>query len=325
MRAVPGRLPVNGREWAWELKWGGIRALAAVGANGFELIGHDGELITQRYPEPGELADMVAHRRMVLDGEIVSVNDTGGVEHGLLRSRERVSRPRAALLRRAPVSYHAFDLLRLDGHDLTGESYLTRRKLLASLGLSQSSAVRVPPHYREWHGPRLLDVAREHGVEGVVAKHLSSHYHPGRQSDHWIELSLLRGCEAVIGGWLPETTDGAGTVRSVLLGVYDEAGRLTYIGNVGSGFSDTSRRALSKLLREISDNSCPFATRVPDSHARQARWVRPVFVCDVNYRAISASGRLHRPSWRGLRADIDPRDRSRLGSLRLNLHDSWRR
>lgn len=303
MTAIPGRLPVHKHGWAWEMRWAGVRALAVVDADGLTLRDSGGRPITDAYPDLAALADRVGRRRLVLDGVI------GGYQ-----PQDGPKRARAAC-------YRVFDVLALDGQDLTGESYLTRRTLLASLDLDRPPAVQVPPHYRDLAGPDLASLARRHGVDGIVGKRLSSPYQPGRRSQHWIELALLRGCEAVIGGWIPGHDDEHDRLDSVLLGVYDQARRLVYIGRVGTGFTNASRRALRSALQSIPEDECPFDAGVPSVHIRRSRWVRPTLVADVNYRAITPDGRLHQPSWRGIRTDIDPQDPIWSGSLRLQLQD----
>lgn len=295
MRAVPGRLPVHKQGWAWELKSAGVRALAAFDDGGVTLLGPGGRPVAAAQPALAAMARPLGGRRMVLDGVVTSL---GG---------------------RAPVSYRAFDILCLDGQDLTGESYLLRRKLLASLALDRLPGVEVPPSYRDLSATQLAQLARDHGVEGIVGKRLASPYRLGRESEDWIELVLLRGCEAVIGGWLPERGGGEDRLGSVLLGVYDQARRLVYIGRVSTGFTQASRRAVRAVLRELARDECPFGAPLPAGESRFARWVHPTLVAEVGYRAIGAGGRLERPSWRGLRTDIDPHDPVWRGSLRLQL------
>lgn len=293
MTAVAGRLPVNQRGWAWELKQSGVRALAVLDEHGLRWQGRDSAPAPGSHPALARMADDLGGRKLVLDGVISPPRDK--------------------------PSYRAFDVLRIDGHDLTAEPYAVRRKLLRSLGLSRSPVIEILPSHRGLGPAQLAQLARQHDAAGIVGKHLASPYRPGQASQDWIELDLLRGCEAVIGGWQPSQDHEPDHVGAVLLGVYTQARQLVYIGRVHSGFTDASRRALASVLEELATDSCPFTGRGPTGRDRNARWVRPTLIADVNYRAITADGRLRQPTWRGLRTDIDPRDQAWSGSLRLRL------
>ncbi|WP_167753934.1 ATP-dependent DNA ligase [Amycolatopsis nivea] len=294
---MPGRLPVNQRGWAWELKQPGSRTLAVIDGDAVDLLGPEGEPVTGAYPALARLARDLGGRRMVLDGVLAD-----GCRQ---------------VCRNGPC-YRVFDLLSVDGQDLVAEPYLVRRRLLASLALTRSAIVEVPPHHQELTPAQLAQLAREHDAPGIIGKHLTSPYQPGHASPDWVELDLLRGCEAVIGGWQPDPADTE-RLESVLLGVYDEAQRLVHIGRVGKGFTDASRRALGSILNELSTDTCPFARRPPASNRNRPRWVTPTLVADIDYRAIDHNGQLRRASWRGLRTDIDPHDPIWSGSLRLQL------
>ncbi|NKQ56058.1 hypothetical protein HFP15_24565 [Amycolatopsis sp. K13G38] len=293
MRAVPGRLPINQRGWAWELKQHGVRALAVLDAGGLALLAADGAPLPRDYPGLTRLADDLGGRRMVLDGVI-----SGGSR----RSR-----------------YHAFDVLSVDGQKLVDEPYVVRRKLLTSLALTRSPVIDVAASHRNLAPAQLAQLARVHKATGIIGKRLAAPYRPGHDSPDWVELDLLRGCEAVIGGWLPAEDDADDGVRSLLLGVYDAVGRLVYIGRVATGFTNASRRALGSILGELVTERCPFGDRPPASGRERPRWVRPTLVADVDYRAIGHDGLIRQPSWRGLRTDVDPRDPAWSGSLRLQL------
>ncbi|HWD01663.1 MAG TPA: hypothetical protein VG674_04255 [Amycolatopsis sp.] len=297
MTATPGRLPVSQRGWAWELKQPGNRALAVLDGEAVHLLGAEGEPVTGAYPALTRLARDLAGRRMVLDGVIAD-----GCRQ---------------VCRNGPC-YRVFDLLSVDGQDLVTEPYLVRRRLLASLALTRSAVVEVPPHHQDLTPAQLAQLAREHNAPGIIGKNLASPYQPGHASPDWIELDLLRGCEAVIGGWQPDPADTE-RPESVLLGVYDAAQRLVYIGRVAKGFTGASRRALGSILNELAADTCPFARPPAIGTRNRPRWVRPTLVADVNYRAIDRTGQLRQASWRGLRTDIDPRDPVRSGSLRLHL------
>lgn len=266
------------------------------------LLSRNNNPLAPSFPELAALGELLGGRECVLDGEIVCLVD-GRPDFGALQKRMHLQRPSQHLLARLPATYIAFDLLELDGDDLTGLDYRTRRGLLASLGLS-SGVVQVPPHYEDLSIAQLLDTAEQHGLEGVLAKRLASQYRPGR-SPEWIKIPLRRACDAVIGGWQPGRRSLSGTVGALLLGAHTEDHRLAFLGHVASGLTRAHRAALDEGLPPLETPECPFTPPPPVEHARGARWVQPLVVVEVNYRELTRDGRLRAPSWRGIRTDID--------------------
>jgi bifunctional non-homologous end joining protein LigD len=153
-----------------------------------------------------------------------------------------------------------------------------------------------------------MRTAREQGLEGVVAKRLDSAYQPGRRSPSWVKTPLNQTQEVIICGWKPGGGRRAGTLGSLLLGAYDAAGKLVYLGGVGTGFTARMLDDLLTRLRPLRRDDPPFAAALPRADARDANWVRPSLVGEVEYRNRTPDGRLRHPSWRGLRADKEPRE-----------------
>ena len=190
--------PPTGTGWAFELKWDGMRGNAALEDGQLRLtarprrVNRPGSNVTDTYPELGVLRELTGGRSMVLDGEIVALAD-GRPSFRALQRRMN-ARPTALRLRDLPVSYYVFDLLSLDGELVTSRPYSERRALLSGLGLpvtAEDPAVRVvvPAYWTDIDGGDLLAAAREHGLEGIVAKELGSLYRPGR-SRHWVKTRL---------------------------------------------------------------------------------------------------------------------------------------
>jgi bifunctional non-homologous end joining protein LigD len=207
------------------------------------------------------------------------------------------------LAQHTPVVFLAFDVLHLDGHPTIGLRYTQRRELLESLGLAGPHWA-APPYF-PGGGAEALAASRDQGLEGVVAKRLDSGYEPGRRSPAWIKVKHVRSQTVVVGGWKPGQGRRAGGVGSLLLGVQGEDG-LEFAGHVGTGFTDRALHDLGARLKRIERRTSPFATEVPRQHARGARWVSPKLVGEVVFAEWTRDGRLRAPSWRGLRADIDP-------------------
>ncbi|HKS51330.1 MAG TPA: non-homologous end-joining DNA ligase [Pseudonocardiaceae bacterium] len=293
MLPVAGPLPV-GPGWAFEFSWDGIRALACAQPDGTELFSVRHRAITAAYPELGAFA---VGRRMLLDGKIVALDSCGRPSFGQLQRRMNVQRPTSIMLRRSPVTYYAFDLLSLDGQPTVELPYQRRRELLEDLGFSEGPVV-APPCFVETDGQTVLDTAAQHGLHGVIAKRVESTYQQGR-SRNWVQTTLRQTQEVIIGGWLPERRRAA-SVGALLVGVPTEAG-LHYVGQVGTGFTEATRRELLDQLVGLTVPDSPFTDLVPSGTDRRVHWVAPRLLGEVSYRQWTAHGRLGHPTWRGLR------------------------
>ena len=297
MKAILGDLP-SGDDWAFELKWDGVRLQAACDRT-LVLRSISGREVTSTYPELASLPEAVG-LPAVLDGEVV-VFEGDRPSFGRLQHRMHVSRPTPAIVAEHPAVYMLFDLLALDGRSLLDVPYESRRHLLTQV-LEDGPSWRIPPEVRG-DGGDLLRLAEARGLEGVVAKRLSSTYHPGTRTREWIKVKIRRQQEFVVGGWLPGHGKLDGRIGSLLLGVYEE-GVLHFVGAVGSGLADSDREQLIPVLTPIKD--CPFAER--PQLDRPPVWVAPEPVVEVEYGSWPADGLLRHPVYLGLRPDHSPRD-----------------
>jgi bifunctional non-homologous end joining protein LigD len=203
-----------------------------------------------------------------------------------------------------PVTYLVFDLLSWDGEDLLNRPYVERRERLESLGLAGHRWVATP--WFRGGGADVRAASEENGLEGVVAKRLTSPYRPGLRSPDWRKIKNVRTQAVVVGGWRPGQGRRAGGVGSLLFGVPDDEGRLIYSGHVGTGFTDEFLRELKRMLTLRSTS--PFHGALPREVTRDAHWVEPDLVGEVAYAVWTADGRLRHPSWRGVREDLEPDD-----------------
>jgi bifunctional non-homologous end joining protein LigD len=306
MLARSGDLPPGDGGWAYEMKWDGLRALAYVSDGRARLLSRTGQDITRDYPELAGLGAALGGRQAVLDGEIVALGGDGWPDFELLQQRMN-ARPGPAyqrLLSDVPVTYLAFDLLHLDGRPLLDEPYLQRRARLSALGLT-GARWQTPPSFTTEAGADVQAVSVQHGLEGIVAKRLTSRYEPGKRTGSWRKIKNVRRQEVVVGGWKPGEGNRAGQIGSLLIGVQAAAG-LAYAGHVGTGFSQQTLRMLGELLAPLRRGTSPFATPVPPEHARPAVWVEPSVVIEVGFAGWTKAGRMRAPTYRGLRADKDP-------------------
>ncbi|MEU9222362.1 ATP-dependent DNA ligase [Streptomyces sp. NPDC048376] len=308
MLATPGALPSAGQDarWAYETKQDGQRVVVYLPGDGSVLLrARSGQDITAAYPELAPLATALGATGAVLDGEVLALDEGGRADFQLLQSRMGLAHaPGRAAHRAAKVPVHLvlFDALHLAGRSLLRLPYTGRRERLTDLGLSGPSW--STPAALVGHGEQALRATREHGLEGLVCKRLDSVYEPGVRSRAWIKIRNMRSEDVVVGGWLPGKGRLGGLPGAVLVG-QRAAGRLRYVGGVGTGWSAGERAELAALLAAAASDVCPFdpVPRVPGAH-----WVVPRLVGEVRYSTRTREGMLRQPSWLRLRPDLAPEE-----------------
>jgi bifunctional non-homologous end joining protein LigD len=302
MATLRDELPTDDDAWGYELKWDGVRAVVHIEGGRAKAFSRNDIDITATYPELRTMADSMGATQAVLDGELVALDDDGRPSFERLQPRMHVKGESQVrrLVSSVPVTFFAFDVLHLDGRSTLDLRYEERRELLESLEL-EGKRWQTPP---AWFGDgaSVLAAAKEQGLEGVVAKRLDSVYRPGRRADTWVKVKNLRTQEVVVGGWRPGAGSRAGTIGSLLLGVPGKDG-LTYVGKVGTGFTQASLSALQRQLKPLEVDRSPFAGTLPAADAKAAHWVSPEVVGEVRFSEWTRDGRLRHPAWRGLRPD----------------------
>lgn len=292
--------------WA-EVKWDGIRALGTWSDGRMRLHARRGTDITARYPElTSDGAPFLPATDAVVDGEIVAFDRAGLPSFSLLQHRMHLTRAREIEREvvRTPIMYMLFDLLRLDGHDLTGLPLHQRRTLLDDLIADLDAPVQVPPVFDDVDA--ALEASDAFGLEGVVVKDRDSRYRAGTRSPSWLKLKHTRMQEAVIVGIRPGKGDRERTLGSLLLAVHDSPGApLRYVGRVGTGFTDRLLRDLLARLDPLRTPTAPL-DGVPAPDASDALWVRPELVGEVEFANWTPDGALRHARWRGLRPDKSP-------------------
>jgi bifunctional non-homologous end joining protein LigD len=301
MLATIGEGAFSGPEWLFEIKWDGVRALAWVEDGRLTLRARHGADITKRYPELAGLPEALTVPRAILDGEIVALDPRGLSDFGRLQERMHVRAPSKTLVEQVPAVYFIFDLLYCDGYDLRGAPMLERKGLLQRL-LHSTGQVRYADHQLE-HGKELFELAKQTGLEGIVAKRINSRYAAGR-SPNWIKLKVTQTVDAVIGGWTAARTTAL-PLGSLLLGLY-EGKKLHFIGHVGSGFDAEKLKNLSDKLDELKTTSCPFNV-VPETNEKPF-WASPALVARVKFSGWTQERVLRHPVFVALREDTKPEE-----------------
>jgi len=301
MMATLTSAPFSNPDWLFEPKLDGVRAIALIRGGKTKLLSRSGLDATRQYPSLAEELGRQPEPELVLDGEIVALDEAGRPSFQLLQQRLNLTRD--ADIRRAdaeiPVLYYAFDLLHSGRFDLTAAP-LGQRKALLERVLLPSPRVRLLEHFEE-EGEAAYDAAVAHGLEGIIAKRRDSVYEPGRRSRHWLKVKATVSDEFVAGGYSQGLGGRAGTFGALLLGYFDDEGRLVYVGNVGSGFDDRTLADLRRRLDAIRVDECPFAAAPPEK--TPATWVRPQLVVEVKFAQWTADGHLRAPVFLRLRED----------------------
>jgi bifunctional non-homologous end joining protein LigD len=289
-----------GEDFVLERKFDGERCVARKDDTKVSLESRNGNDLTSTYQEVGGAVAAQRPRGLLLDGEVVAY-DGDQTSFGRLQQRLGVRMPSAELMARYPVVYCVFDLLELDGVDLTELPLLERRAQLVKT-IRPSAALQVSEAWRGDSERRFISACRS-GWEGLIAKRADAPYTHGRSKD-WLKLKCTGGQEFVIGGY----TDPAGSrtdFGALLVGYYD-GGRLVYAGKVGTGYSKTALRTLGSRLRRLETATSPFVEVRPAP--RGPHWTRPELVAQVGFAEWTRDGRLRQPRFLGLRDDKAPAD-----------------
>jgi bifunctional non-homologous end joining protein LigD len=313
MMAQPSTaVPRDETKWSFEVKWDGVRAIAYLKPGRLRLESRNLNDVTEAYPEVRGLIAQIGMHEMVLDGEIVAFDysDPAHPRPSFERLQHRMHVRGASAIRRLqssmPVVYAIFDLLYLDGHSLMERPYSERRAQLETLKLS-GPAWRVPAAHAG-EGRLLLEATARQGLEGIVAKRLECRYEPGRRSGNWLKIKHTMRQELVIGGWVPGEGRRSNRIGALLMGYY-ENGAFTYAGRVGTGFTERTLDDLFKRLAPLRQDGNPFdAGGGRDRIAREATFVKPKLVAEVELRGWTTERIMRAPSFKGLREDKSPRE-----------------
>lgn len=289
-----------GEDWLLERKLDGERCVARKDDSDVRLESRTGKDLTGTYPEVRTAVAVQAGRRMLLDGEVVAY-DGEQTSFGRLQQRLGVAKPSPQLVDSYPVVYCVFDLLELDGEDLTAQSLLQRRVRLTE-AVRSTDALQLIEALRGDSKRRFAEACRS-GWEGLIAKRADAPYTGGRSKD-WLKLKCAWEQEFVIGGFTEPA--GSRTDFGALLVGYHEDGQLHYAGKVGTGYSAVTLRDLGARLRALETPASPFVDARPVP--RGTHWTRPELVGQIGFAEWTADGRLRQPRFLGLRDDKGPNE-----------------
>ncbi len=290
--------PPAGSQWVHEIKLDGYRILARLERGAAKLISRNGNDWTRNFSSIAAAVAGLPVKSAVLDGEVAILLPDGRTSfQDLQNALQGGADPR--------LFYFIFDLVHLDGWDLSQVPLLERKalleRLLAGAPAPGDGRLRLSKHFAG-DGAAFFREACKLGVEGVVSKRVDATYRPGRNSD-WLKAKCTLRQEFVIGGFTESEAAGRTGFGALLVGVYDVTGALTYVGRVGTGFTDAMLREIRGQLERVRRESSPFVNEVSARTGGKARWVEPVMVAEVEFTEWTADGHIRHPSFRGLRFD----------------------
>jgi bifunctional non-homologous end joining protein LigD len=308
MLATTADAPLDSDTLVYEPKYDGIRALASIlpgTVAAVRLWSRLGNEKTAQFPEIVDALQAWARRLdrpILIDGEIVALSEHGEPS-GFQNLQGRIHLRQAPQVASKSLAFIAFDLLRDGNEDVRPLPLRERRLRLESL-LNDVRDMRLRISERALGDGREMHArAKRRGWEGLIAKSIDSVYKSGRRSPDWRKLKLVRHQTAVIAGWT-EPRGSRPFFGALLLGVYDDAGRLHYIGHTGAGFSDAELGRVWKALQTLKTKTSPFAV-TPRTNER-AHWVKPKLVAEVKFTEWTADAKLRHPTYLGLRDDVRP-------------------
>ena len=280
----------EGDDWLHEVKYDGYRVEIALGGGAVRFSTRNEQDWTTRFASLTDAALALPCKSALIDGEVVAFDPHGRADFSTLQK---------ALSDKAPLSCFCFDILELDGNDLTGAPLVERKALLKALLEAGGDGALLYSEHIRGNGPSVFHRVCEGGQEGIVSKRADAPYTGTRNGD-WLKVKCTRRQEFVIGGWSPSAKPGR-PFSSILVGVR-EKGQLVYRGRVGSGFDAETLADLAERFANLATSTSPFAD-LPRPVAKGARFVRPNLVAEVEFAELTADGQIRHGVFKGLRAD----------------------
>jgi bifunctional non-homologous end joining protein LigD len=315
MLAKPAKLPLDDDQYSFEIKWDGLRAMLYSTADQITIASRNLKDITSQYPELQQLRESLLGQQVILDGEIIAFDKKGHPSFPLLQHRIGLSSPTVIKRKRLdiPVTYIIFDILHFNQKSLVDLPYIERRHILEKLNLAGTNW--QTPAFQQGSGKEILAAVSVLGLEGIVAKRLTSSYTPGKRSEDWLKIKNQRRQELVIGGWLPGRGQRSGGIGSLLLGYYDitreqakkenKVQHFLYAGKVGTGFTKDVLHKLLTQLTPLHRNISPFVTNL---FPKDAMFVEPQLVGEFEFTEWTPNSTLRHPSFKALRDDKEAHD-----------------
>lgn len=280
-------------DWLYEIKFDGYRALAQCNGDGYvDLYSRNQNSFNEDYTDIVDSLKAINHQ-CLLDGEVV-IEEKGVSKFQLLQNYTTTHK--------GTLLYYVFDMLQLDGNDLTDMPLVERKEILQLLLKQTKLKGVIYSEHTRGDGTKLLAKAKKRGYEGIIAKRAESIYHTGQRSPDWQKIKLIKNEEAVICG-ITAPQGARKNFGSLLLGMYNN-GKLHFIGGCGTGFNDDDLKKLYAQFKPLFTNQSPFEEKV--KMRTKIQWLKPKLVCQVKFSEWTAEGHLRHPVFLGLRKDKKP-------------------
>ena len=292
--------PFNSKDWIFEVKWDGFRAISYIDSR-LSVKSRNNKELKHNFPELEELKSLTSDT--VLDGEIVIMRG-GRPDFQTLLERSKATSPIDIeyISHKYPATYVVFDILEKDKRPLVDLPIIERKRILK--GSLREGRHVVLSLFAEGDGEAYYRASLKKGVEGIVAKRRDSPYEPGSRSNSWLKIKKVRSCDCVIFGYTIGEGNREGTLGALLLGLYD-GDRPVYVGKVGTGFTQSDLELLIDTFRRLEvKKKILQGVDVP----QEVIWLKPELVCEVAYQTVTKDGKLRMPRFWGLRSDKNPRE-----------------
>ena len=299
MLAKPISKPFNGKDWIFEIKWDGFRAIAYSKEGLFTLQSRNSKELKYNFPEILELSHLA--KDVVVDGEIVTMKQ-GKVDFHALQERGHLisSRDIERLQRQSPATFVVFDILEKDEQPLIDLPLLERKTILKQ-SVKEGNHV-ILNDYVEERGEQFYQAILQQDLEGMVAKRKNSCYEQGLRTGSWLKVKNLKTCDCVIFGYSKGEGARESTFGALVVGLYDKEAKPVYIAHVGTGFTQQLLESLTVEFQKLKTDIAPFKVEGME----RVTWLKPKIVCEVIYQIVTKDCRLRMPRLHTLRIDKDP-------------------
>ena len=309
MYATVGATIPTGPGWTFEQKYDGMRVIALVSSRDVRLVTRNGRDKSTQFPEIVDALRALARRLrrpIILDGEVVAIRRGAPAPFQALQSRMQLEDSEHIVEKssREPTSLVVFDILQDGRANLMREPWRARREHLERV-VGPGVDPRILISESSPNGRRMIARARRRAWEGVIAKQVDAVYVPGARSTAWLKLKLQHRAEFVVGGYT-EPRRSRQHIGALLLGYFDAAGHLCYVGHMGGGFNRTSLAEMLERLEPLERRTSPFFEQFPTNEP--SHWVRPTLVVEVKFAEWTADGKLRQPIFLGVRDDKNARE-----------------